>query len=71
MGKKRLIRLQVHPYRCWLTGLITPMRKNCREVPASVDSSDTQQDDLCYHLHVVYLGRYNYSCSSVFVSLYL
>jgi hypothetical protein len=29
--KKRLIRLQVHPYRCWLTGLITPVRKTCGE----------------------------------------
>jgi hypothetical protein len=26
-GKKRLIRLQVHPYRYRLTGLITPVRK--------------------------------------------
>jgi hypothetical protein len=26
--KKRLIRLQVHPYRNSLTGLITPVRKN-------------------------------------------
>jgi hypothetical protein len=25
MGKKRLIRLQVHPYRDLLTGLITPV----------------------------------------------
>jgi len=25
----------------------------------------TQRDDLCYHLHVVYPGRYNYSCGSV------
>jgi hypothetical protein len=72
--KKRLIRLQVHPYRYSLTSLITPVRKNCREVPAGGGSSDlfaTQRDDLCYHLHVVYPGRYNYSCSSVPASLYL
>jgi hypothetical protein len=71
VGKKRLIRLQVHPYRYSLTGLITPVRKNCGEVPASVGSSDlfTQRDDLCYHLHVVYPGRY--LCSSVPVGLYL
>jgi len=24
-----------------------------------------QRDDLCYHLHVVYPGRYNYFCGSV------
>jgi hypothetical protein len=72
--KKRLIRLQVHPYRDSLTGLITPVRKNCREVSAVVGSSDlfaTQRDDLCGQFHVVYHGRYNYSCSSVLVSLYL
>jgi hypothetical protein len=39
---------------------------------AGVGSSDlfaTQRDDLSYHLHVVYPGRY--SCGSVLVSLYL
>jgi len=68
-----LIRLQVHHYRNSLTGIITPVRKNCGEVPAGVGSSDlfaTQRDDLCYHLHVVYPGRY-YSCGSVPVGLYL
>jgi hypothetical protein len=30
-----------------------------------------QRDDLSYHLHVVYPGRYNYFCGSVPVSLYL
>jgi hypothetical protein len=70
-GGKRLIRLQVHPYRYSLTGLITPVRKNCRKVPAGVGALDTQRDDLCYRLHVVYPGRYNYSCSSVPVGLYL
>jgi hypothetical protein len=49
------------------------VRKNLQEVPAGVGSSDlfTQRDDLCYHLHVVYTGRYNYSCGSVPASLYL
>jgi hypothetical protein len=28
MGKKRLIRLQVHPYRYFLTGVITPVSLN-------------------------------------------
>jgi hypothetical protein len=69
MGKKRLIRLQVHPYRYSLTGLITLVRKNCRKVPAGVGALDTQRDDLCYRLHVVHPGRY--SCGSVSVSLYL
>jgi hypothetical protein len=48
-----------------LTGLITPVRKNLWG-SAGVGSSDlfaTQRDDLCYHLHVVYPGRY--SCGSV------
>ncbi len=30
-----------------------------------------QRDDLCDQIHVVYLGRYSYSCRSVSVSLYL
>jgi hypothetical protein len=50
-----------------LTGLITPVKKNLWG-SASVGSSDlfaTQRDDLCGQLHVVYPGRYNYSCSSV------
>ena len=34
--KKRLIRLQVLPYRDLLTGLITPVRKYLRGVPAVV-----------------------------------
>jgi hypothetical protein len=54
-----------------LTGLITPVRKNLQGVSAGVGSSDTQRDDLCGQLHVVYPGRYNYSCGSVPVSLYL
>jgi hypothetical protein len=37
MGKKRLIRLQVHPYRYRVTGVILPVRKylqgsTCRHV---------------------------------------
>jgi hypothetical protein len=40
---------------------------SCGGVPTSVGSSDlfTQLDDLCGQLHMVYPGRYNYSCSSV------
>jgi hypothetical protein len=34
--KKRLIRLQVHPYRNSLTGLITPVRKYLRGVSAVI-----------------------------------
>jgi len=71
--KKRLIRLQVHPHRNSLTGIITPVSLYL-QVSAGVGSSDlfaTQQDDLCYHLHVVYHGRYIYPCGSVLVSLYL
>jgi hypothetical protein len=30
-----------------------------------------QRNDLCDQLHVVYAGRYNYSCVSALVSLYL
>jgi hypothetical protein len=73
MGKKRLIRLQVHPYRDSLTSLITPVRKKLQGVSASVGSSDlfaTQRDDLRGQLHVVYPGRY-YSCGSLPASLYL
>jgi hypothetical protein len=45
----------------------------CKEIPAGLGSSDlfTQRDDLRGQLHVVYPGRYNYSCGSVSVSLYL
>jgi len=50
---------------------------SCEEIPAGSTCScclrrllfATQRDDLCYHLHVVYPGRY--SCGSVPVSLYL
>ena len=35
-GKKRLIRLQVHPYRDSLTGIITPVRKCLRGVSAVI-----------------------------------
>jgi len=46
---------------------------SCKEIPAGVGSSDlfAQRDGLCVQLHVVYPGRYNYSCSSVPASLYL
>jgi len=30
-----------------------------------------QQDDLCGQFHVIYPGRYNYSCGSVPAGLYL
>jgi hypothetical protein len=66
--KKRLIRLQVRPHRAWLAGLITPVRKYLRGVSVVVGSSDlfaARRDDLCGQLHVVYPGRYSYSCSSV------
>jgi len=51
---------------------------SCEEIPAGSTCScclrrllfATQRDDLCYHRHVVYPGRY-YSCGSVLVSLYL
>jgi hypothetical protein len=66
-GKKRLICLQVHPYRNSLTGIITPVRKNPQTF--SSDLFAAQLDDLCGQFHVVYPGRY--SCSSVSVSLYL
>jgi len=70
-GKRGLSACRYIP-RDLLTGIITPVRKNLRGVSADVGASDlfaTQRDDLCYHLHVVYTGRY--SCSSVPVSLYL
>jgi hypothetical protein len=69
--KKRLIRLQVHPHRDFLTGIITLVSLYLWG-SAGVGSSDlfaTQQDDLCVQLHGVYPGRY--SCGSVAVSLYL
>jgi hypothetical protein len=52
---------------------------SCEEKPAGSICScwlrrllfATQRDDLCGQFHVVYPGRYNYSCSSVLVSLYL
>jgi hypothetical protein len=71
MGKKRLIRLQVCPYRNSLTGVITPVRKYLWGVSAGVGSSDlfAQRDGLCGQIHVVYPGRY--SCGSVSASLYL
>jgi hypothetical protein len=57
--------LQVFPCSDGLTGVIIPVRKNLQGVSAGVGSSDlfTQRDDLCYHLHVVYPGRY--TCGSV------
>jgi hypothetical protein len=69
-GKRGLFACRYIP-RDSLTGLITPVRKNLQEVSAGVGSSDlfTQRVDLCYHLHVVYPGKY--SCGSVSVSLYL
>jgi len=69
MGKKRLIRLQVHPYRNSLTGIITPVREYLQTF--SSDLFAAQRGDLCGQFHVVYPGRYNYSCSSVPASLYL
>jgi hypothetical protein len=87
--KKRLIRLQVHPYRDSLTGLITPVKylqtfsiekirpkekagkSGGATSSGSAPSASPQRDDLCGQLHVVYPGRYNYSCSSVPVGLYL
>jgi len=59
-GKKRLIRLQVHPYRYRLTGIILPV-----SLYLQTFSSDlfAQRDGLCGQLHVVYPGRY--SCGSV------
>jgi hypothetical protein len=65
--KKRLIRLQVHPYRYRLTGVILPVRRYLQTF--SSDLFAAQRDDLCGQLHVVYPGRY--SCGSVSVSLYL
>jgi hypothetical protein len=73
MGKRGLFACRYIP-RDSLTGLFTPVRKYLRGVSAVVGSSDlfaTQRDDLCYHLHVVYHGRYNYFCGSVPVGLYL
>jgi hypothetical protein len=66
--KKRLICPQVRPYRDSLTGLITPV-----SLYLQTFSSDlfAQRDDLCGQFHVVYPGRYNYSCGSVSVGLYL
>jgi hypothetical protein len=61
MGKKRLIFLQIHPYRNSLTGLITPVSLYLQTF--SSDLFATQRDDFCGQLHVVYPGRY--SCGSV------
>jgi hypothetical protein len=71
-GKRGLSACRYIP-RDSLTSLITPVRRKLQGVSAGVGSSDlfAQRDDLCYHLHVVYPGRYNYSCSSVPVILYL
>jgi len=70
-GKRGLSACRYIP-RDSLTGIITPVRRKLQE-SAVVGSSDlfTQLDDLCGQLHVVYPGRYNYSCSSVPASLYL
>jgi len=71
-GKRGLSACRYIP-RDSLTGFITPVRRKLQEVPAGVGSSDlfTQRDDLCGQLYVVYPGRYNYSCGSVPVGLYL
>jgi hypothetical protein len=66
MWKKRLVHLQVHPYRCSLTGIILPVRKYLQTFSSDLFA---QRDDLCGQLHVVYPGRY--SCGSVPVGLYL
>ncbi len=66
--KKRLIRLQVHPYRYRLTGVILHVRKYLQTFSSDLFA---QRDDLCGQLHVVYPGRYDYSCSSVLASLCL
>jgi hypothetical protein len=63
-GGKRLIRLQVHPYRDSLTGVITPVRRKLQVLALQAFSHC-----LCGQLHVIYPGRY--SCGSVSVSLYL
>jgi hypothetical protein len=66
--KKRLIRRRCIP-RDSLTGLTTPVRENPQTF--SSDLFAARLDDLCGQLHVVYPGRYNYSCGSVSASLYL
>ncbi len=70
-GKRGLSVCRYIP-RYSLTGIITPVRKYLWG-SAGVGFSDlfTQRDDLCGQFHVVYPGRYNYSCGSVPVSLYL
>jgi hypothetical protein len=71
-GKRGLFACRYIP-KDSLTGFITPVRRKLKG-SAGVGSSDlfaTRLDDLCGQLHVVYPGRYNYSCSSVPASLYL
>jgi hypothetical protein len=74
MEKKRLIRLQVHPYRDSLTGLIRPVSLYLWGITCSCCLRRllfaTQRDDLRYR-HVAYPGGYNYSCGSVTAGLYL
>ncbi len=54
--KKRFIRLQVHPYRDSLTGIVAPVSLYLwgSAVVGSSDLFATQQDDLCGQFHVVY-----------------
>jgi hypothetical protein len=64
--KKEAYSPQVHPQ------VLTHRSNYSREEkPTGVGASDTQRDDLCGQLHLVYPGRYNYSCGSVPVGLYL
>jgi len=66
-GKRGLFACMYIP-RNSLTG-ITPVRKKLQTF--SSDLFAAQRGSLRVQLHVMYPGRYNYSCSSVLVSLYL
>ncbi len=77
MDKRKRKKEAYPPAGTSLQGFAHRSNYSCKSIPVreylqtfSSDLFAAQRDDLCYH-HVAYSGRYNYSCGSVLVSLYL